>query len=111
WMAREMYIVGSQAYKYHKEVSQLVKAEAQAGYIEYLLENDLLTENEQWIYKRGRNTKTHSTAKSATVGQYRMATGFESLIGYLYLNKEYDRLFEIVKLILEKSEILKNADD
>ena len=56
-----------QAYKYHKEVSQLVKAEAQAGYIMYLLDNGLLTEEEEWIYKRGRNTKTHSTAKNATV--------------------------------------------
>ncbi len=90
-----------QAYKYHKEVSMLVKAEAQAKYIEYLLENDLLTEEEAWIYKRGRNTKTHSTAKNATVGQYRMATGFESLIGYLYLNRDYDRLFEITKQVLE----------
>ena len=75
-----------QAYKYHKEVSQLVKAEAQA--------------EEEWIYKRGRNTKTHSTAKNATVGQYRMATGFECLIGFLYLDKQYDRMFEITRIIL-----------
>lgn len=89
-----------QAYKYHKEVSQLVKAEAQAGYIMYLLDNGLLTEEEEWIYKRGRNTKTHSTAKNATVGQYRMATGFECLIGFLYLDKQYDRMFEITNMIL-----------
>ena len=89
-----------QAYKYHKEVSQKVKAEAQAGYIIYLLDNGLLTDEEEWIYKRGRNTKTHSTAKNATVGQYRMATGFECLIGYLYLDKQYDRMFEITKMIL-----------
>lgn len=93
-----------QAYKYHKEVSQLVKAEAQAGYITHLLEKELLTEEEEWIYKRGRNTKTHSTAKNATVGQYRMATGFECLVGFLYLDRQYDRLFEITKLILDRDD-------
>lgn len=89
-----------QAYKYHKEVSQLVKAEAQAGYITRLLEEGLLSDEEEWIYKRGRNTKTHSTAKNATVGQYRMATGFECLVGFLYLDRQYDRLFEITRLVL-----------
>ena len=43
---------------------------------------------------------THSTAKNATVGQYRMATGFECLIGFLYLDKQYDRMFEITRIIL-----------
>ena len=95
-----------QAYKYHKEVSQLVKAEAQAGYIMYLLDNGLLTEEEEWIYKRGRNTKTHSTAKNATVGQYRKATGFEALVGYLYLKKDYDRLFELVKKVMNYKDSL-----
>lgn len=99
-----------QAYKYHKEVSQKVKAEAQAGYIIYLLDNGLLTDDEEWIYKRGRNTKTHSTAKNATVGQYRMATGFECLIGYLYLDKQYDRMFEITKLILSMPEPDENKE-
>ena len=72
-----------------------------------MLDNGLLTDDEEWIYKRGRNTKTHSTAKNATVGQYRMATGFECLIGYLYLDKQYDRMFEITKLILS----MPDADD
>ena len=89
-----------QAYKYHKEVSQKVKAEAQAGYIIYLLDNGLLTDDE----------KTHSTAKNATVGQYRMATGFECLIGYLYLDKQYDRMFEITKLILSMPEPDENKE-
>jgi ribonuclease-3 family protein len=92
-----------QAHKYHKEASRLVKAESQADYIDML--EDKLTENELSIYKRGRNTKTHSTAKNASVGQYRKATGFEAMIGYLYLNKEYDRLFEIVKLCLDFMDI------
>lgn len=89
-----------QAEKYHKEVSSYVKAASQAQYMEYLIENELLTEEELSIYKRGRNAKTHSTAKNATVGQYRIATGFECLIGYLYLGRNYERLFEIVKSII-----------
>lgn len=98
-----------QAYKYHREVSQLVKAETQASYITYLLDNNLLTEEEKRIYKRGRNTKTHSTAKNATVGQYRMATGFECLIGFLYLDRQYERMFEITRQILNKDEKIKNV--
>ena len=84
-----------QAFKYHKEAIHIVNAESQAGYIDLLEEK--LTEQEMAIYKRGRNTKTHSKAKNASVGQYRKATGFEALIGYLYLNKEYDRLFELTR--------------
>ena len=96
-----------QAYKYHKEVSQKVKAEAQAGYIIYLLDNGLLTDDEEWIYKRGRNTKTHSTAKNATVSDYRRATGFEALMGWLYLRGESRRALEIIKLAFDKAELIK----
>jgi len=62
-----------QAFKYHKEAIHIVNAESQAGYIDLLEEK--LTEQEMAIYKRGRNTKTHSKAKNALVGQYRKATG------------------------------------
>ena len=96
-----------QAYKYHKEVSQKVKAEAQAGYIIYLLDNGLLTEDEEWIYKRGRNTKTHSTAKNATVSDYRRATGYEALMGWLYLRGESRRALEIIKLAFDKAELIR----
>lgn len=91
-----------QAHKYHKEASRIVKAEAQANHIDLLM--DVLTEEEIDIYKRGRNAKPHSTAKNATVGQYRKATGFEALIGYLYLNKDYDRLFELTGQIFDSLE-------
>ena len=72
-----------------------------------------LTEQEMAIYKRGRNTKTHSKAKNASVGQYRKATGFEALIGYLYLNKEYDRLFELTRDCLESKQLIEHlqSDD
>lgn len=93
-----------QAFKYHKEASSYVKAETQAICIDPLFNE--LTEEEQDIYKRGRNAKSHSTAKNATVGQYRKATGFEALVGYLYLKKDYDRLFELVKKVMNYKDSL-----
>ena len=88
-----------QSYKYHKEAINIVNAGSQAEYMDVLIPQ--LTEKELEVYKRGRNTKTHSTAKNASVGCYRKATGFEALIGYLYLNKEYDRLFSLIKICLD----------
>lgn len=92
-----------QTYKYHKEAINIVNAASQAKYMDVLI--PILTERELYIYKRGRNAKTHSTAKNASVGDYRRATGFEALIGYLYLNREYERLFDIVgKCLKQKDE-------
>ena len=60
-----------------------------------------LTEEEEAVYKRGRNAKSHTTAKNASIADYRRATGFEALIGYLYLKDEMDRIIELVKIGLE----------
>ena len=79
-----------QPHKYHVEVSKIVKAVNQADYIDQIMEE--LSEDELDVYKRGRNTKTHSKAKNATMGQYRKATGLEALYGYLYLKGDMDRL-------------------
>lgn len=75
--------------------SELAKAATQAAMIEAIA--DLLTEEEKAAYKRGRNAHSFSKAKNASTGEYRRATGFESLIGYLYLQKQFDRIMEIVK--------------
>ena len=79
-----------QPHKYHVEVSKIVKAVNQADYIDQIIEE--LSEDELDVYKRGRNTNTHSKAKNATMGQYRKATGLEALYGYLYLKGDMDRL-------------------
>lgn len=79
-----------QPHKYHVEVSKIVKAVNQADYIDQITEE--LSEDELDVYKRGRNTNTHSKAKNATMGQYRKATGLEALYGYLYLKGDMDRL-------------------
>lgn len=83
----------------HKSKSKIVKAETQAAMIEALLPE--LTEDEQGFYRRGRNAKSYTTAKNASIGDYRKATGFESLLGYLYLTDQMDRILELTKRGLE----------
>lgn len=89
----------TQANKLHQRTSKIVKAETQARMIEAL--EEFLTEEEADIYRRGRNAKSPTTAKNASVGDYRKATGLEALIGYLYLKDEMDRIMELVKKGLE----------
>ena len=77
-----------------------VSANAQAKYMEYLLDQNILSDEECVVYKRGRNTKTTSVAKNADVITYRVATGFEALWGYLYLGEHKSRLNELWELFI-----------
>ena len=79
----------------HKKASSLVKAGAKSKMKE-LLEPDL-TEEELAVYKRGRNAHSPTMAKHATMADYRRATGFEALMGYLYLKEDYSRIVELVR--------------
>jgi ribonuclease-3 family protein len=92
----------SQPNKLHKKTSALVKAGAQAEMMERIL--PVLSEEETAIYKRGRNAKSYTMAKNATMLDYRKATGFEALMGYLYLKEDWQRLMDLVKLGLDKGE-------
>ena len=89
-----------QVNKLHKRSADLVKAETQAKILTALLEE--LTEEEMAVFKRGRNAKSYTMAKNATMKDYRMATGFEALIGYLYLSEQEHRLVELVSHGLSK---------
>lgn len=83
-----------QVNKLNKHACGLVKAEMQSkmiGFIEPLLEP-----NEEAVYKRGRNAKSYTSAKNASITDYRRATGFEALMGYLYLSGRYNRMMELV---------------
>lgn len=91
-----------QVNKLHKKSSNLVKAETQAKMIKLLM--DELTQEEERIYKRGRNAKSFTSAKNASIGDYRMATGFEALAGYLYIDGRLNRLHELIKLGIERLE-------
>ena len=90
----------TQVNKMHRMTAGLVKAEAQAKM--YMLLEEELTEEEQAVYRRGRNAKSATMAKHATMRDYRMATGFEALMGWLYLNGRLERLTELVSLGLRK---------
>lgn len=89
--------------KLHKAAIKIVKAETQSNLIEALKEE--LTEEELKIYKRGRNAKAVTRAKNATMSDYRRATGFEALMGYLYLKGDLERMLRLISLGIEKAEV------
>ena len=79
----------------HKKASAIVNAENQsrmAGVLE-----PLFTEEEAAIYRRGRNAKSATHAKNASIQDYRRATGLEAVFGYLYLKGDYERLMELYR--------------
>ena len=83
----------------HRHTSSIVKAHTQALMAETLMEE--LTEEEHDVYRRGRNAKSFTTAKNATVADYRKATGFETLMGYLYLEDRFDRAVYLSRRALD----------
>lgn len=89
----------------HKTSIRYVNAKVQSLMIQKMIEAETLTEEEQDVYKRGRNAKSYTTAKNASVADYRKATGFEALLGYLYLNGKTDRILELVEKGLELAEM------
>jgi ribonuclease-3 family protein len=88
-----------QVAKLHKMSVEFVKAKAQADILGKI--NELLTPEEQDIVRRGRNTKSTTMPKNADVFDYRYATGFEALIGFLYLTGQIERLMEIIRLVID----------
>lgn len=91
-----------QVNKLHQETSKLVQASAQSLMMRTMQEH--LTEEEHAVYKRGRNAKSVSPAKNQSITDYRRATGFEALLGYLYLKKDYKRLLDLIKVGLDSLE-------
>ncbi len=89
--------------KLHKISSSFVKAQAQMNM--YHAIEEILTEEELGVYKRGRNAKSYTSAKNATITEYRCATGFEALLGYLYLMDRFDRILELIKHGFQKLDL------
>ena len=85
--------------KLHDLTIGKVCAEFQAAAVKRLLEKGLLTEEEQEIFRHGRNAGGVTAPKHSTVGEYRAATGLECLFGWLYLSGRTDRVREIFELI------------
>ena len=91
-----------QVHKLHEQTSCYVQASAQSLMMRTMQE--YLNEEENAIYRRGRNTRTVTPAKNQSITDYRRATGFEALLGYLYLKQEYKRLLDLVKIGLDSLE-------
>ena len=84
----------------HQRTSHIVKAHSQAIMADALAE--IMTPQEQDVYRRGRNAKSHTMAKNATVADYRSATGFEALMGYLYLTEQSERMRELISYAMKQ---------
>ncbi len=80
--------------------SHYAKAESQARVVEFILNNDILSEEEFALYKRGRNTDTHTHSRNASHADYQKATGLECLVGFLYLSGQDKRLMELIDLVI-----------
>ena len=80
----------------NKRASNLAKAGTQSQLVGAIMEQ--LTEEEVTIYKRGRNAKSYTMAKNASMSDYRRATGFEALMGYLYLKEDFSRMIELIRM-------------
>jgi len=87
----------------HKAAVGYVKASAQCSAVKRLVNENLLTEDELSLVKRARNHKVATKAKNASMVEYKWATAFEALIGYLYLSKQEERLKEILKETLNET--------
>jgi len=85
--------------KLHSKASSVVKAQTQAAMVLALM--DELTDEEANWYRRGRNSKPHTKAKNASTMDYLEATGFEAVLGYLYLTDQMDRICDIIRLGIE----------
>lgn len=79
----------------HRITVKYVSANAQSKIVQALTEH--FTEEEQSVYRRGKNSKPHTTAKNAAASDYLKATGFEAVIGYLYLSDRMDRALELIR--------------
>ncbi len=100
FVRRRLVLAGNEPVnRLHHAASALVKAETQSRMIAGIQE--LLTEKEAAVYRRGRNAKSHTVAKNASVTDYRRATGFEALMGYLYLDGQQARMLELMEKAVE----------
>ena len=85
----------------HQEAKRYVSAKSQAQTLEYLMEHNWFSESEQDIVRRGRNAKSYTKAKNTDIQTYRKSSGLEAVIGFLYLEKENDRLSALLETIIQ----------
>lgn len=93
----------------HKKACEFTSGVSQSKFIRYFLDNNILTEEEQSIYKRGRNSHNHSVRKNIDIQSYMEATGFEAVIGYLYINKNPERIKELINICIDINKEVANG--
>lgn len=93
----------------NRQAIEIVKAHAQSDIIHDMM--DSLNEEEQDIVRRGRNSKSGTIPKNANLTEYKYATGFEALIGYVYLKKDFKRLSKLFEMALEANKKIINKDE
>lgn len=81
----------------HREATKYVSAKAQAASVKRMQETGFLTEEEQAVLRRGRNAKSGTVPKNTDVVTYNQSSGFEAVIGYLFLLERYDRVNEVIR--------------
>jgi len=81
----------------HREATKYVSAKGQAKVVHQLMEDNFLSDEEMAVLKRGRNAKSGSIPKNTDVQTYRYSTGFEAVLGYLYMAHKEERLEEIIQ--------------
>ncbi|MDN6194898.1 MAG: Mini-ribonuclease 3 [Atopostipes suicloacalis] len=81
----------------HRLATEYVSARGQAKIIKYFQEENLLSEEEYGYFKRGRNSKINTKAKNTDIHRYLQSTGYEALMGYLYLTKQEERLNDLIR--------------
>ncbi len=86
----------------HRQATTYVSAKAQSYLMKEMMAAEVLTAEELVMYKRGRNAKSHTSAKNADITTYRVSTGFEALFGYLHLTEQKERLETLVHWCIKK---------
>ena len=79
----------------NQKKTTFVCAHAQPEIMGFLIGQGVLTDEEMSVYRRGRNQKSATHSKNSSIQEYRRATGFEALIGYLYLTEQYERMIDL----------------
>lgn len=93
----------------HRMATHFVSAKAQASLMHEMMAAEMLTEQEETMFKRGRNAKSHTSAKNADITTYRISTGFEALMGFLHLSGDKERMEELINWCIQKVEETKDA--
>lgn len=100
---------GVKPHRLHKEATSYVSAKAQSNVVHRLIEEDYLTEDELAVFRRGRNAKSGSVPKNTDVRTYKNSSGFEAILGYLFLLEAHTRVNEIINYTIEIVEEMEGA--